>query len=450
MTTKTFFDNINNSPSWVCGQANSRNALTLLTGSGAGHHGNVHLAIGGCLGGSFHQAPASCLFSLWHADLDKVWHDWEVNCGNSDKQQSRLNKPDLYIADRENDDDLTTTSHNGIDMGYEPNEAPNSYPMWVSDDIWIRNQPDGIEIQEHENPIYQTGAVVYVYVRVRNRGGQTSTGNEVLKLYWAKANTSLDYPNAWVGNNVVCSKPSGSQISLGQAVTPLQPEGYKIYVFPFQLPNPADYSCVGQVDHFCLLARITDPTLPNEGMTFAETTDLYANVRNNNNIAWKNISIIDPEMDEKRMTATVLVGADKCKDGNCLTKLVFKVPFVVPKHSKENTDILNYAQIDLKLNPVLYEAFKQSNMKMSGGEWMEGGTLRILPQAQTIEIPLLLKKNTTNGTIQVNIVRTKPFPKYLPELKFDIIHTDINGKRTIGGQRFILPITKYKPVRKKK
>ena len=294
ITTKQFYNNVANSQTYTC-QFSSRSLLTNFIGPTAGHHGNVHLAIGGCLGGSFHQAPASTLFSVWHSYLDKVWHDWECNC-------EHISGSDLYIPDSENDDDMTSTTHNGIDMGYEPNEAPPTYPMWISQDIWIRNQQDGIEYQEHENPEYQTGKTVYVYVRVRNRGCSVSGGNEELKLYWAKANTALDWPNAWNGTNVLCMNSSGGQIGAAQTVTPLQPEGYKIYVFEFTLPKPSDYTCVGDINHFCLLARITNVAKANDGMTFPETTDIYSNVRNNNNIAWKNISILDDQPNLKMWT----------------------------------------------------------------------------------------------------------------------------------------------------
>lgn len=436
ITTKQFYTNVAGSTTYTCGIASTRNALTNFIGPGAGHHGNVHLAIGGCLGGNFHQAPGSTLFSIWHSYLDKVWHDWEVNCG-------QISGPDLYIADRENDDDMTSTTHNGIDMGYEPNEAPATYPMWVSEDIWVRNQQDGIQYQEHENPEYETGKKVYVYVRVRNRGGAISSGNEQVNLYWAKANTSLDYPSAWNGSNVLCTNPAGGQIATSQTVTPLQPDGYKIYMFEFNLPKPSDYSCVGDINHFCLLARITDSSKPNEGMTFAETNDIYSNVRNNNNIAWKNISILDDLPNMNVMSATIRVlRSNLCKDGDCVNKIIFKLPFVLPKH-RESANILDYTKIAIKLNPQLLEAFRSTKTKIYGAEMDKRGVLNI--SKDNVEIPVFLKKGVENYTFQVNVVKPRKLPKYLPELKFDIIQ--MNEKKVIGGQRFVIPVNKFRTIR---
>lgn len=40
---------------------------------------------------------------------------------------------------------------NADDNGDEPDASPN--PMWISDDIWIRNAPDGLINQDHQNPL---------------------------------------------------------------------------------------------------------------------------------------------------------------------------------------------------------------------------------------------------------------------------------------------------------
>src|SRR5262245_59919399 len=53
------------------------------------------------------------------------------------------------------------------DVGAEPNASPQ--PMYLSVDIWVRRQNDGLANQDHENPEYRTpgGPPNYVYVRVR-------------------------------------------------------------------------------------------------------------------------------------------------------------------------------------------------------------------------------------------------------------------------------------------
>jgi Common central domain of tyrosinase/Bacterial Ig domain len=98
------------------------------------------------------------------------------------------------------------------DTGAEPN--PDTGPMWVSDDIWVRTGPDpGYQPYPfpdatppwtplpHENPEYRDpkySVPNYIYVRVHNRGSAPSTGTERLRVYWAKASTGLAWPTQWV------------------------------------------------------------------------------------------------------------------------------------------------------------------------------------------------------------------------------------------------------------
>lgn len=98
------------------------------------------------------------------------------------------------------------------DTGVEPNPDPG--PMYVSEDIWVRNAPDPNYLpdpfptatptwtpQAHQNPEYRDPRLSvpsFVYVRVSNRGTTPSTGTERLRVYWAKASTGLSWPNQWV------------------------------------------------------------------------------------------------------------------------------------------------------------------------------------------------------------------------------------------------------------
>lgn len=106
---------------------------------------------------------------------------------------------DLYIEDQPSD------------MGDEPN--PSNGPFWVSEDIWVRSTPDPNYLpnpfpansptwtpQPHENPEYRDtdySTPNYIYVKVRNRGDESSTGKERLRVYFAKASTGLSWPAQW-------------------------------------------------------------------------------------------------------------------------------------------------------------------------------------------------------------------------------------------------------------
>lgn len=95
-----------------------------------------------------------------------------------------LSQADLFIRDDVND------------AGAEPNTtAPH---LWQSPDIWVRQTND--DGTTHQSPEYRnpmSGKPNYIYVRIKNKGNQPSTGTEELKLYWSKASTFLRWPTNW-------------------------------------------------------------------------------------------------------------------------------------------------------------------------------------------------------------------------------------------------------------
>jgi len=115
------------------------------------------------------------------------------------------------------------------DTGVQPN--PDTGPMWVSQDIWVRNSPDPgyvpypftegsppWTILPHQNPVYRDplkSTPNYVYVEVRNHSATASLGTERLRLYWAKASTGLAWPTQWVDY-----QPGGARTLLyGEEIT---------------------------------------------------------------------------------------------------------------------------------------------------------------------------------------------------------------------------------------
>jgi len=185
------------------------------------------------------------------------------------------------------------------DLGNEPNNESSVF--YISDDIWTRNVDDGLINQENQNPV--GGSMNYVYVRVRNRGCQRSSAGATLMLYWAKASTGLSWPQPWDGSVLLTGTTYMGKPFPTQSIGSIPGNGFNIFVFEWpDTPDPSDYSTLGgDLQHFCLLARIEEPS----GMTFPEVTgDLGGNVKKNNNIAWKNIAIND--VDGAGFTATLL------------------------------------------------------------------------------------------------------------------------------------------------
>jgi hypothetical protein len=151
------------------------------------------------------------------------------------------------------------------DTGKEPDPLTATQDMWKSPAIWVRNAQDtaGAHARDHETP--RAGAPNWVYVEMQNGGG-TSFGE--LEVYYANASTSLTWPTGWT----LIAKP---RLDFAPATAT------RIVEVPWTPP---------QAGHFCLLARWTSPA---DQMAVAESAAIEPNVRNNNNLVWKNLEVID-------------------------------------------------------------------------------------------------------------------------------------------------------------
>jgi Subtilase family/Carboxypeptidase regulatory-like domain len=149
-----------------------------------------------------------------------------------------------------------------VDTGAEPN--PDNGPMWISNQIWVRRAADGV--MAHQNPVFPGSN--YIYARIRNRGGSRINTVRVM-VYYADASVGLSWPRDWnlIGERTVVNLASGSS----------------------QIIAPLDWRPPG-TGHFCLYVRLlTDQ----DSITFPEIDSVYANAQNNNEIAWRNVNVVD-------------------------------------------------------------------------------------------------------------------------------------------------------------
>jgi len=189
---------------------------------------------------------------------------------------------DLYIRDDVDD------------IGVEPNNVAG---ITTSPDIWVRNQADGYVYQTHENPDFLNGNP-HVYVRVTNRGCESSL-IQPLRVYWAKAGTSLAWPDNWDGsvNFPGTNLKMGDQLGVVQ-IPILKPGEEFIAEFPWTI-DPDDLSDYAELFneywntwHYCLLARMNGGSGTNL-ITYPESINSGQNVKNNNNIAARNITVVN-------------------------------------------------------------------------------------------------------------------------------------------------------------
>ncbi len=319
--------------------------------------------------------------------------------------------PDLWMQD------------NADDTGAEPD--PSANPMWISDDIWVRNSPDGLTNQDHQNPNGEQ--LNYVYVRVRNRACPgTGSQSGTLKLYWAKASSSLSWPAPWDGS---VTAPALMGELIGSQPVTVAGGSQQILSFNWTPPDPSDYASFGaDKAHFCLLARIETSATSPFGMTTAETSNLYANVQNNNNIVWKNISIVDTDGDGMRYADIVIgnFGGERRS-----TRLIFETP------KRRGASLFDWGHILVDFRGVL-EKWARGGIKGDGFEQLADGRLFIAQAGAQIQSPQL--KRGRFGTLHVQFVPDGRRPTGAQVFELDVTEVDNKGKR-IGGQRLLFKTT---------
>ena len=330
---------------------------------------------------------------------------------------------DIYIKD------------NTADTGVLPNITASN--MWNSPDIWIRNTDDGGT--EHQNPIYSATSPNYMYINVRNKSCSTSAGTQTLKLYWAKAGTGLSWDYSWVGNNFPNNGPKLGDIIGTIAVPVIPPGGVVTIKIPWFIPDPTLYTSINPEPwHFCLLAKIIDTT-EEEDIIYPyppATTNLNLVVKHNNNIAWKNVTVVLPP------APNPLVSGDQSLSSVVAINNPFNEPHefyleLIKEDLETGKAIYDESEVSLKMDHTLFSA------------WERGGKNSQLLQSTADE-----KKKIVEGNhvILDNIIFN---PKEIGtlSLKFNFLTEELTNKSSfmyhiiqkdavtneiIGGETYII------------
>ena len=316
--------------------------------------------------------------------------------------------PDLFMQDTPED------------IGDEPNNESTTF--YISEDIWIREGTDGIVNQEHENPEYTgAGSTASVYVRVRNRGCADAASEDV-RLYWAKASSGLSWPDPWDGSVTVDGAVMGGEI------TPLQPTGtvpdggYTILQYTWTLPDPADYSSFGADRvHFCLLARIG----PDAGMTTPETASLWDNVKNNNNIVWKNVSVAESSGGGDR-EAHGLVG--NFQEDDLDVSLLFDVP-------KGEFSFFDVGDVFVDMPEELLKRWIDQGSPGTGIAVVANDRVQLLHAGAVMEQLRLAPDEVFAVRVEFKETKRRPGP-FVYFLDMTQFHGPVTSNNPMGGLRF--------------
>ena len=199
---------------------------------------------------------------------------------------------------------------------------------------------------------------------------------------------------------------------------------------PWNPPNPADFSCFGaDQGHVCLLARIETSTTSPFGMTTLEGLDVNLNTKNNNNIAWKNITVQDLWPGPLMIAPTWLRNLDV--QGVTQTRLSVHL-------ASNDFGLFNAGALYLNLGPDLYQRWSQNGGQGQGIERVPGTLLlQVFGQDAFVSgIPL-----NPNEAQQVEL-QLRLQPNY-PDPKGQVYHLDLSQyaqtpgtpDQLIGGQR---------------
>ena len=155
-----------------------------------------------------------------------------------------------------------------VDTGVEPDPLQAGKDMWRSPYVWVRhNQDVRLAFQHrHQNPEF--GQTNYVYVKLQTGENGSAATNSDLILYFADASAGLVWPDDWTTIAILDG-------------TSLPANSTRVFETTWDPPDTG---------HYCLLARWVSDTDP---MTVMEGSNTSDNVRNNNNIVWKNVTIVD-------------------------------------------------------------------------------------------------------------------------------------------------------------
>ncbi|WP_353569975.1 fibro-slime domain-containing protein [Candidatus Albibeggiatoa sp. nov. BB20] len=190
-------------------------------------------------------------------------------------------KVDLWVADPTPDD------------GSEPSKARK---IWVSPDVWVRNNDDGQT--RHQNVV--GGKNNFVNVRVSNIG-ELDAEDTTVEVYWVKPSLGSAWPTRWtkIGTSQISSLAAGENTS----VSIKWPKN--------KIPNPG---------HYCFHVRVLNEADPIPAA--AQTRHAINNTKLSNNVAWRNFNVAGMT---KKATDNFTVNAENPNDAPANVDFVIEV-----------------------------------------------------------------------------------------------------------------------------
>jgi hypothetical protein len=220
----------------------------------------------------------------------------------------------------------------------------------------------------------------------------------------------------------------------------MQPGEEVIIEIPWYPPSPASFGNITDPAHVCIIARIETSTTAPFGMTTAETADINFNTRQNNNIAWRNVSVVDS-----------FPGAFK------IMKFLVANDFKEPVRAglrfgatlgRQDPGFFERGTVRVALARDLAERWKAAQGRAVGIESAGDGQFRITrPDAVLEGIPL---RPGEKFPVRLSFDLNRDYRPTKPgeTLIFDVVQTGLpgNDRGIVGGQRYAVALDQLKPV----
>lgn len=312
---------------------------------------------------------------------------------------------------------------NWEDTGKEPNMTTDKF--WISPDIWVRNQDDGIFV--HENPVYSPDhGMAYIYANIRNRGKEKFDGKgKWLILYWALASTSFT-DKVWKGRETSNDGNPTGGILEAKPIPAIEAGDSVLVRVRWALPNLLEDEEEGNF-HFCLSAKIMDVQY-DDGYVDGKT---YFDKRGSNDQVQKNVSVIRKK-DNLIATNVYVRNFDSSQKSYTLE--------LIPQTASDAL-LFSKAKVEMNMGPKVYSAWERGGFLSQDVELPQansnGAALRTVkflsPQSKLQAVKL-------NGNEFDKVKLKFAFNEYSSQsitYNFDLIQKDENGN-IVGGETFIV------------
>jgi len=216
----------------------------------------------------------------------------------------------------------------------------------------------------------------------------------------------------------------------------LQPGQACIIEIPFYPPPLTECAGFGDPAHLCLLARIQTSNSAPYGMTFPEGPVLWQNVKNNNNIGWKNVTLSECDLSPFLLASPVRVGAAGEIIRNFRTQdAILSLRYtLVPTGFRS---LYDYGYIRLHLEKNLFDAWVAGGQRGTNVEQLGGTDIALM--GSPAELIGLAMGPRESGHIDLRLELNPDYPAPNGEIfELDLLQFENEDQEPVGGQSYLL------------